>query len=141
MKKAYKVMRMTKEDYHEYMMGGYNFRTEELIIEAENAEEANEKAKAENFIVCGQWTKTVEEIEAEEAAREAKREAAIEKEEKAKAKRKENEARKAAEAGMTVEEYKKEKARKATARRLEREIEELENLLKEKKAYLAKIAG
>ena len=63
----------------------------------------------------------------------------IEKEERAKQKRKEAEARKAAENGMTVEEYRKEKARKAKIKRLEKEIAELEKELKNKKNYLERL--
>lgn len=40
---------------------------------------------------------------------------------------------------MTVEEYRKEKARKATITRLEREIKELEKELKNKRQYLKRL--
>lgn len=67
------------------------------------------------------------------------RKEAEEKAERAKAKRKETEARKAEEAGLTVEEYRKEKAKKAKIKRLENEIAELEKELKNKKNYLKRL--
>ena len=56
-----------------------------------------------------------------------------------KAKRDAKEAKKALEKGMTLDEYKKEKAKNAKIRRLEKEIAKLENDLDEKRATLAKL--
>lgn len=78
-----------------------------------------------------EYTETWEEVkarqEAEKAAKKAKRAAA----EKAKADA----------AGMTVEEYKKAKAKKATISRLEKEIAEMEKELARKKSVLEKMRG
>lgn len=65
------------------------------------------------------------ELEAEKAEKKAKREA--------------KEAEKAAAKGLTLEEYKREKAIAAKVRRLEKEIAKLESDLDEKKAELAKL--
>lgn len=70
---------------------------------------------------------TKEELQVDYERREAER----------KAKKLATEQRKADEAGLTLEAYRKEKARKATIRRLQREIAELENELARKKAVLA----
>ena len=135
----YEVERMTDENYH-MMMSGSNYYYSEIIkIKANNKEEANEKAKKNGYVVIDNWTKSLEEIEAEDARIEAYLKKEEEKREKAKAKRKAAEERKAAEAGMTVEEYKKEKARKAKITRLENEIAELEEELKNKKAELKRL--
>ena len=141
MKNTYRVERMTTENYHNYMGGNYNYRAEYLDIEAETAEEAVEMTKAEGYVVNDKYVKTVEELEAIKKAQDEAWRAKEEKTERAKAKRKETEARKAAEAGMTVEEYRKEKARKANIARLEREIAELEAKIARQKAYLAKLKG
>jgi hypothetical protein len=61
------------------------------------------------------------------------------KKEEKKTKKLAKETAKAEAAGMTLEEYKKDKAKKAKIRRLEREIAELEAEINEKKAYLKKL--
>lgn len=106
-----------------------------------------DKTEAEAFAVTQIWvfnsdvhaevkelpehTKTLEEIREEEAKKKAER----------KAKREANEAKKAAEAGMTVEEYKAECKRIALAKRLANEIAELEKELARKKALLKELEG
>jgi hypothetical protein len=141
MKNTYRVERMTTENYHNFMGGSYCCNVEYLDIEAETAEEAVEMAKAEGYVVNKNYVKTVEELEAIKKAQDEAWRAKEEKAERAKAKRKETEARKAVEAGMTVEEYRKEKARKAKIARLEKEIAELEEKIARQKAYLAKLKG
>lgn len=106
-----------------------------------------DKAEAEAFAVTQIWvfnsdvharveelpehTRTVEERMAEKAKKSAER----------KAKREANEAKKAAEAGMTIEEYKAERKRVALAQRVAYEIAELEAELARKKALLKKLEG
>lgn len=135
----YKVERMTDENYYMMMDGSYGYHVEELEIEANSKEEANEKARKDGYVVNENWTKSLEEIEAEDARIEAYLKKEEEKREKAKAKRKATEERKAAEAGMTVEEYKKEKARQKRIERLKNEIEELKKELENKKAELKRL--
>lgn len=65
------------------------------------------------------------EIEAEKAEKRAKRDA--------------KEAKKAEKMGLSLDEYKREKAKNAKIRRLEKEIEKLEKDLDEKRATLAKL--
>ena len=137
--KIYQVQRMAFADYCNYMEGGYNYSVEKLNIEAETAEEAIEKATLEGYVVNKNYVKTLEELEAERKAEEEFWKAEEEKTERAKIRRKETEARKAAEAGMTVEEYRKEKNRKANIKRVEKEITALEAEIARKKAYLAKL--
>lgn len=136
---TYRVERMTNTDYNIYMGGGYNYEVEKLFIEAETVEEAIQKATKPGMVVNKGYIKTLEEIEAEKEAKakaEAERKA---KAERAKAKRKETELRKATEMGLTVEEYRKAKAHKATIAKVTREIEELEKALEQKKRYLAEL--
>ena len=136
---TYRVERMTYADYDIYMSGGYHYEVESLFIKAETAEEAIQKAEKPGMVVNKGYVKTLEEIKAEKEAKakaEAERKA---KEEKAKAKRKETELRKATEMGLTVEEYKKVKARKATITKVTREIEELERAIEQKRRYLAEL--
>ena len=138
---TYRVERFTEKDYHNYMTGGYNYRSEDVYVEANSKEEAIARAQKAGYIINEYSVKTVEEIEERErkfkeweANQEAKAKAA-------KAKREATEARKAAEAGMTVAEYLKEKARKATITRLEREIANMEKELENKKRALKRIKG
>lgn len=138
---TYRVERFTEKDYHNYMTGGYNYRSEDVYVEANSKEEAIARAQKAGYIINEYSVKTVEEIEERErkfkeweANQEAKAKAA-------KAKREATEARKAAEAGMTVAEYRKEKARKATITRLEREIANMEKELENKKRALKRIKG
>lgn len=136
---TYRVERMTCTDYNIYMSGGYNYEVEKLLIEAETAEEAIQKATKLGMVVNKEYVKTLEEIKAEEEAKanaEAERKV---KAERTKAKRKETELRKATEMGLTVEEYRKVKAHKATVAKVTREIEELEKVLEQKRKYLAKL--
>lgn len=136
---TYRVERMTDTDYNAYMGGGYSFVVETILVEAETAEEAIQKAKEPGMVVNKGYVKTLDEIKAEKEAQakaEAEREA---KAERAKAKRKETELRKATEMGLTVEEYRKAKARKATIAKVTREIEELERVLEQKRKYLAEL--
>lgn len=136
---TYRVERMTDEDYCRMMDGYYNYHVEKLEIEANSKEEASEKARKNGYVVNEKWIRSLEEIEAENARIEAYLKKEEEKREKAKARKKANEERKASEAGMTVEEYRKEKARQAKIKRLEIEIEELKTKLENKKAELKRL--
>ncbi len=136
---TYRVERMKHADYIAYMGGAYNYDVEVVEVQAETAEEAAAKAAAVGYTVNEGYIKTVEEIAAEDAAREAAYQARQEKAEARKEKRLATEMRKAQDAGMTVEEYRKAKARKAQITRLEREIAELEKQLANKKALLEKV--
>ncbi len=135
----YRVERMTDEDYIQMMDGYYNYHVEKLDIEANSKEEASEKARKDGYVVNEKWIRSLEEIEAENARIEAYLKKEEEKREKAKARRKANEERKAAEAGLTVEEYRKEKVKQAKIKRLESEIEELKKELENKKAELKRL--
>lgn len=136
---TYKVERMKYGDYCRYLAGAYNYDVEVVEIQAETAQEAIAKANAVGYMVNEGYVKTVEEIAAEDAAREAAYQARQAKAQARKEKRLATEMRKAQEAGMTVEEYRKAKARKAQATKLEKEIAELEKQLKNKKALLEKV--
>ena len=136
---TYRVERMTNTDYDIYMSGGYNYKVENILIEAETVEEAIQKATKPGMIINKGYIKTLEEIEAEKEARANAKAERKAKEERAKAKRKETELRKATEMGLTVEEYRKAKAHKATIAKVTREIEELEKALEQKRRYLAEL--
>ena len=66
--KNYKVQMMTKNDYCTYLGGGFNYYVEEVVIEAEDKENALKIAKATypNYVINEDYIKTVEEIEEEE---------------------------------------------------------------------------
>lgn len=138
---TYVVERMTEKNYLEYITGGHGYNVETLYIEAHTAEEAVEKALADKYIVNKGYVKMLEELENENEARKEAYRARLEKEALAKAKRKEAEARKAEAKGMTLDEYRADKARKANITRVKNEIAKLEAELAKKKAYLAKIEG
>ena len=141
MKKTYRVERMTVQDWLNKMQGGYNYKVEHIDIEAENKEEAIEKAEIEDYIVNKEYVKTVDEINTQ--IEESKKFFAEQKakEQKAKEKRLATEMKKANDKGMTVEEYRQEKAKIARMHRLEKEIAELEKELTRKKNALNKIRG
>ena len=142
MKQLYRVERATENDYHDMMCGSLNYSIEKLDIEAETPEEAAKMAEAEGYVVNKEYVKTVAELEAKEAAfwarmdeEQAKAEA---KAARAKARKAEREAAKAAELGVTVDEYKamvkREKYIKALTADLEAakaEVARLEKLLAE----------
>lgn len=135
----YIVERMSNKDFAEYMMGGYNYNVEQVTVEAENAAEAAKKAEVNGYVVNKGFIKTSEEIAAMKAEREAMMKEMEDREAAAKAKRAEREAAKAAEAGMTVAEYRAEKARRANIKRVENEIARLEKELAAKRAKLEKL--
>lgn len=136
---TYRVERMTNTDYNIYMGGGYNYEVETLLIEAETAEEAIQEATKPGMVINKGYVKTLGEIKAEEEAKAKANAERKAKEERAKAKRKETELRKATEMGLTVEEYRKAKAHKATIAKVTKEIEELERALEQKRRYLAEL--
>lgn len=129
--KTYRVRRATTENFIEMMRGNYIYDVECLDIEAETPEEAVDKARADGYEIINEgYVKTVEELEAKAKAWREERAAEEAKKEAAKAKRKETEERKAAEAGMTVKEYRAEKWRQGEIRRLQRILKETEEALK-----------
>lgn len=104
----------------------------------DNEEEAKNFANAQYYPISGMPAKVEEIPEHTETWEE--RNARWEKEKaEEKAKRDAKEAKKALEKGMSLEEYKKEKAKNAKIRHLEKEIEKLEKDLDEKRATLAKL--
>ena len=70
----YRVEMMDRGSYHEFMTGGYNYRVQYFEIEAETAEEALAIAKTNNpnLVANEGYVRTVEELEAERKAREAR---------------------------------------------------------------------
>lgn len=138
--KTYRVMRMTETNYIKFMNGGFNYEYEYLYIEAETPEEAMKKAKANGYYTYG-FAKTVEEVEAEEKAFEEYFEEKERKKVEAKARKEENELKKANALGITVEELRELKKLKAKAKRYKKELTEIEETFKkleERKNYLKK---
>ncbi len=145
---TYKVQMMTNKDYNNYMSGRYNYKVENVEIEAETKKEAIEKVKHDfqNMVINENYVKTLEEIKKEEAEEKAKIEAAEEKRKAAEEKRRANEERKAAEKGLTIEEYKEEKRKEALKKRymkenekLKEEIERLQKMIEENERKIAKL--
>jgi predicted RNase H-like nuclease (RuvC/YqgF family) len=135
--KKFVVQRMSKKDYDAMMSGSYFFNVINETVEAESPEEALAKVEAEyptykvNPYVC-----TLEEIEARKEAERKRAEEFQRKEEEKKQKRIEAERRRAEAEGLTVEELRKQKAKKAKISKLNREIAELEKALAYKRAQL-----
>lgn len=137
--KTYRVTKMTKEAYLMAMGGSHSYDTEIVLVEAESLNEALKKVESEGFVAPKAWASTLEEYEAKEKAFKERMKTLEANREKAKIKRKETEKRKAAEAGMTVEEYRKEKNRKANITKTQNKITELKKELAKAEAYLAKL--
>ena len=75
--KTYRMQMMNEKDFANYMGGGYDYRVVYCFVKAENAEEAVAKTEA-NFpemVVNKTYARTIEEIEAEEKARNERMEA------------------------------------------------------------------
>jgi hypothetical protein len=142
---TYRIEMMAKGDYHEYMVGGYNYRVHRVDIEANTAEEAVEVAKSNNpeMVINTDYIRTVAELEEMEAKRKAESEAYWKAEEerkaKAKAHKEEREKAKAEALGLTVEEYKAKKSQEKKANNLREKIAELEKELARAKRALAKL--
>jgi hypothetical protein len=135
--KKFVTERMSVEDYGRMMSGeyGYSFFTE--IVEAETAEEAKAKVEALHpAFVVNSYVITLEEAEAKAKAEKEAFEALLRKEEEQKQKRIEAEKRRAAAEGLTVEELRRARAKKAKITKLEKEIAELEQTLAYKKRRL-----
>lgn len=120
---TYRVQRMDNENYIEYAKGGYNYTAETVYIEANDAEEALLKATGLGYHVNPHSIKTLTEIREEEKAKKMANLKAVIEEEEATRKKKAKEEEKAKKAGMTLEEYKKAKNRKANIARVRRELE------------------
>jgi hypothetical protein len=142
---TYRVEMMTREDYHEYMMGGSNYWVRKVDIEANTAEEAVEIAQRSNpaMVINDSYVRSVAELEAEAAARiadfQAFMEAEAERKANERAKRQAREQAKAEALGMTVEQYKAKKSQEKKAATLRTKIAELEKELARAKKALAKL--
>lgn len=104
----------------------------------DNEKEAREFANCQYHPIDGNPAKVEEIPEHTETYEERNARYEREKAEE-KAKREAKEAEKAEKMGMSLDEYKREKAKNAKIRRLEKEIAKLENDLDEKRATLAKL--
>lgn len=132
----YTVSTMTKKSYNAMMSGSMEYSVYTVEVEAESAKEARKIAKAKGMVV-GEARPTVE-IEAERAAIAEAAEKARIKAEAARARKIENDTRKAAEMGMTVERYKAYRNHLTTIRKYKKEIEELKAEIAKREAYIAK---
>lgn len=138
MKENYYARYFTNAEANEYYGGGHVI-SRLMVIEAESENEAI--AKASEMLGNGYEVIKAEaesKIKAEEAEREARAKAEAEKAEAKKKVKAEREKAKAEANGMSVEEYRKAKAKEANKKRLMREIAELEKELARKKALLEK---
>lgn len=137
MKTTYKVQMMNNTNYEAMMRGEYIYSVETVFIEATSKEEAYETVKAQNpTMVVNTFVESVEEIEAQEKARQeriAKEEA---KKAQAKARKQANIERKAQEMGMSVEEYKAWKKVQDKKKRYMKEIEEFEKEIAWRKKFI-----
>lgn len=140
--KTYRIEMMDRYSYNEFMMGGYNYKVQYFEIEAETAEEALAIAKSNNpdLVANEGYIRTVEELEAERKAREARweatRKAEEEKKAKAQARKEEKEKAKAEELGLTVEEYKAKVKHEKKVRTAEAEVERIKAELAKAEKYL-----
>ena len=131
MKELYRVEHMTRRSYDEYMCGGYNYTVNKEDVLAENTQEAAKIVKEmyKSHVINKDNIKTVAELEAEKAAREAEWEAARKKEAERKAKKEEFE--------KAHPEIVAERKRKAKITRAKRTIKELEEQIAEAEKNLA----
>ena len=137
---TYRVEMMTRGDYHEYMIGGHNYRIRKVDIEANTAEEAVEIAKKNNpEMIVNVYVRTVAELEELEAKRMAEYEAEEEKKAKEKARKAEREKAKAEALGLTVEEYKAKVKHDKKVRDTEARIAALKAELAKEEKYLEKL--
>jgi hypothetical protein len=129
---TYKIEMMSMDSYNRYMGGYWDYRVEKINIEAETAEEAVAiaKAKYSEMVINEGWVKTLEELAAIEAEKIAEAKAEAEREAAKKARKAEREAAKAAEMGLTIEEYTERKKLAAKARRYENEAAKMETEIK-----------
>lgn len=138
MKENYYVRYFTNAEANEYYGGG-NVTSRLFVVEAESESEAIAKANemlSNGYYIIGAEAES--KIKAEKAEREARAKVEAEKAEAKKKAKAEREKAKAEENGMSVEEYRKAKAKEANKKRLMREIAELEKELARKKALLEK---
>lgn len=103
----YKVEMMDKGSFNNYMSGYWNYSVKKIDVEAKTAEEAIAIAKAlyPEMVINEGWVKTLKELAAIEAEKVAEAKANAEKEAAKKTRKAEREAAKAAEMGLTIEEY------------------------------------
>lgn len=129
---TYKIEMMDKRSFNNYMGGYWDYSIKKIDIEAETTEEAVAIAKAKypEMVINEKWVKTLEELAAIEAEKIAEAKAEAEKEAAKKARKAEREAAKAAEMGLTVEEYAERKKLAAKARRYENEAAKMEAEIK-----------
>ena len=144
----YRIEMMSKNDYNDYMTGGYNYSVRKIDIEADTAEEALEIAKKNNpYMVFNEsYVRTVaelEELEELKAKRNAEYKAQLkakaEKADKAKARKAEREKAKAEALGLTVEEYKAKVKHDKKVRDAEARIAELKAELAKEEKYLEEL--
>ena len=138
--KKFVVQRMSQEDYGTMMSGGYSYRVIDEVVEAESSEEAFAKVKAEypDYQV-NPHVRTLEEVEAKKEADRRRAEEYQRREEEKKQKRIDAERRRAEAEGLTVEELRKQRAKKAKISKLNKEIAELEKALAYKREQLERL--
>lgn len=140
--KNYRIEMMTKEQYHDYMMGALFVGIRERVVTAETKEEAIAVAETNypNMVINKNYVLTLEEYEAEKRAEEAERAERRAKEEERNRKAKEtkarNEAKRAEEMGKTLEEYKAYKKAENNMKRYAKEVARLEKELAYNKAMM-----
>ena len=132
MKELYRVQYMSKDSYDAFMCGSYNFHVNNADVMAENAEEAQAIVQQNNpNMIVNDYARKVAEIEAEEAAWKAKKEA----EEKKAAEKKAAKAKWEAEHPEEVAE----KKRQANIRRYKRLIEQQKEAIAEQQKKLTRL--
>ena len=142
----YRVERMTKLAYSNYMRGMNDYSIEIVEVEAKSIDEAIEKVAEVGYIINTKSIKTVEEIKRLEEAKEKAEEAFKANEKAKKEKRLLAEKRQAENKGMTVEAYKVYKAnkRKLTYNKnqlasLEKEMAKIQKMIEFRKEEIKKL--
>lgn len=131
------VKMRTVEEYHEYMMGGYNDGCSIIEIEAVSKYDAMAKAKEAypNMVICENMIKTLAEVEREREEEERRAKEYREERERQAIKKHLKEIEKANSKGLTLEEYKKVKRIEANYKRhltaIKKAKEEIAKLEKE----------
>lgn len=140
---TYRIEMMTKNDFNVFMAGGYFYQIREVDIEADTAEEAIAIAENNYFdmVINKGAVKTVEELLAMEAERQAFLKAEEERKARNKANREAREKAKAEALGLTVKEYRAKVRHDRKVRELEEKIAYLTKELEEAKGKLNKLVN
>lgn len=140
--KTFRIEMMSNKNYVEYLGGSNNYVGAEFLIEADNVQDAVNKAKnlhPEMVVINENFIKTIEEINQKEEERINRIKEEEAKRLEAKARKRAREIEQANKEGLTIEEYEAKKKIEKKIRATERKIAELKNELEKEEYYLKRL--